>query len=83
MTGSIAELSATIIQMQATFARMETRLANSETNWRADNHQDDGENIRNQRDQPINNVDQDLRIKLVTPGYERKLKPDEFMDWLV
>ena len=29
------------------------------------------------------NVDRDLGIKLVIPEYDGKLKPDEFMDWLV
>ena len=62
---------------------METRLANLETNWHIDNHQDDGENIRNQRSQPVNNVDRDLEIELMIPKYDGKLKRGEFMDWIV
>ena len=83
LTGTIAELSATINQMQATLIGMETRLATLETNRRVDNHRDDGENIRNQRDQPVNNVDRDLGIKLVILEYDGKLKRDEFIDWFV
>ena len=48
-----------------------------------DNHRDNGGNNRNQRDPQTVNVDQDLQIKLVILEYDRKLKPDEFMDWLV
>ena len=58
-----------MIQIQETFARMETQLANLENNRRADNHRDDGENIRNQRDPQVVNVDRDLGIKLLIPEY--------------
>ena len=41
------------------------------------------EDIRNQRDPHAVNVDRDLGIKLVIPEYDGKLKPNEFLDWLV
>lgn len=40
-------------------------------------------NIWNQRDQHSVNDDRDLGIKLVILEYDGKLKPDEFMDWLM
>ena len=77
---NVNQLSAAMAQIKETLVRMETWIANLETNRRADNHRDDGENIWNQRDQTVNNIDRDLRIKLVIPKYDGKLKPDEFMD---
>ena len=62
---------------------MDTIITNLENNQRANNHQDDKGNIQNQHNQPANNADWDLGIKLVIPEYNEKLKPDEFMDWLV
>ena len=53
-----------------------------ENNRHENTHRDDGGHNRNQRD-PHANVDRDLGIKLVIPKYDGKLKPDEFMDWLV
>ena len=43
----------------------------------------DGGHNQNQRDPHAVNVDRDLGIELVIPGYDGKLKLDEFMDWLV
>ena len=79
----VNQLSATMVQMQKILARIETQLTNLENNRHEDNHQDDGGNNRNQRDPHAVNVDRDLGIKLVIPEYDGKLKPDEFMDWLV
>ena len=62
---------------------MDTGITNLENNQRGDANRDDEGNIRNQRDQPTNNVDQDLGIKLVILEYNGKLKPNEFMDWSV
>ena len=69
--------------MQDTLARIETQLTNLETNQHEDNHRADGGHNQNQRDPHAVNVDRDLDIKLVIPEYDGKLKPDEFMDWLV
>lgn len=55
----------------------------SENNRRGDANRDDRENIRNQRDQPTNNVERDLGIKFVIPEYDGKLNLEGFMDWLV
>lgn len=62
---------------------MDIRIKNSDNNRRGDANRDDGENIRNQRDQPANNVERDFGIKFVIPEYDTKLNLDEFMDWLV
>ena len=80
---STAQLSATIAQLQETLVKIETIKTNLENKRHGDNHRDDEGNIWNQRDQPPINVDRDLGIKLVIPEYDGKLKPDEFMDWLV
>ena len=84
---TVNQLSATMVQMQVqmqeTLERIETRLTNLETNRREENHLDDGRHNRNQRDPHAVNVDRDLDIKLVIPEYDGKLKPDEFLDWLV
>ena len=83
---TVTQLSATMVQMQAqmqkSLERVETRLTNLETNRREENHRDDGRHNRNQRDPHAVNVDRDLGIKLVIPEYDRKLKPDEFINWL-
>ena len=51
---TVNQLSAMMVQMQAqlqeSLERIETRLTNLETNWREDNHQNDGRHIRNQRE---------------------------------
>ena len=83
LRGTVNQLLVMIIQMQETLARIETRLTNLETNRREDNHRDDIGHNRNQRDPHAVNVDRDLGIKLVIPEYDGKLKPNEFMDWLV
>ena len=83
----VNQLSAMIVQMQAqmqeSLERIETRLTNLETNRCEENHRDDGRHNRNQRDPHAVNVDRDLGIKLVIPEYDGKLKPDEFLYWLV
>ena len=89
LKGTVVELSEnvnklyeTMVQIQETLARMETGLTNLDNNRGANNHCDDGENIRNQWDPQAVDVDCDVGIKLVIPEYDGKLKPDEFMDWL-
>ena len=62
---------------------MDTRITNLENNRREDANEDDGGNVRNQRDQQVVNVDRNLGIKLVIPEYDGKLKPNEFMDCLL
>ena len=54
-----------------------------ENNRRENNHRDDGGHNRNQQDPQAIKVDRDLGIKRVIPEYDGKLKPYEFMDWLV
>ena len=76
-------LSATMVEIQETLTWMETRLANLAKNRCEDNYQDDGGHNQNQRDLHAVNVDRDLGIKLMIPEYDEKLKPDEFIDWLV
>lgn len=80
---NVNQLSTMMVQMQDTLARIEIRLTNLENNQHEDNHRDDGRHNRNQRDSHTVNVDRDLGIKLVIPEYNGKLKPDDFMDWLV
>ena len=83
----VNQLSATMVQMQAqlqeSLERIDSRLINLETNRREENHRDDGRHNWSQRDPHAVNVDHDLGIKLVIPEYDGKLKPDEFLDWLV
>ena len=83
LSNIVAQLSATIAQLQETFVRINTRIKNLKNNQCGGNRWDDGGNIWNQRDQPANNVDWDLGIKLVIPEYDGKLKPNEFIDWIV
>ena len=94
LRGTVAALSVTVnqlsammgpmqAQMQESLERIETRLSNLETNRREESHQEDGRHNWNQRDPHAVNVDRDLGIKLVIPEYDGKLKPDEFLDWLV
>lgn len=59
---------------------MDARIINLKNNQKANTNRDDGGNIRNQQGQDAVNIDRHLRIKLVIPEYDRKLKPDEFKD---
>lgn len=83
LRGTVTQLLVMMVQMQEALVWIETRLTNLETNRREDNHRDDGGHNRNQRDLHAVNVDRDLGIKLVIPEYDGKLKPNEFIDWLV
>ena len=69
--------------MQETLARIETPSTNLENNRREDNHRADGGHNRNHQDPHAVNVNRDLGIKFVIPEYDGKLKPNEFIDWLV